>query len=86
MPSGLPAPRFLCCNRESTIAEKLEAIVKPGELNSRMKHFYDIWLLSRQFDFTGRDLVKVIRLIFTQRYTEFPETIVAVSAAFSEAK
>ena len=40
-----PPPRLLCYSRESSIAEKLEAMVKLGSLNSRMKDFYDIWLL-----------------------------------------
>ena len=53
-----PAPRLLCYSRESVIAEKLEATVKLGMLNSRMKDFYDIWLLSRQFDFNGPDLAQ----------------------------
>src|SRR5208283_6125955 len=52
----LPAPRLLCYSRESTIAEKFEAMVKLRELNSRMQDFYDIWLLSRQFDFEGERL------------------------------
>ena len=42
-----PPPRLLCYSRESAIAEKFEAMLKLGELNSRMKDFYDIWLLSR---------------------------------------
>ena len=50
---NFPPPRLLCYSRESSIAEKLEAMVKLGMLNSRMKDFYDIWLLSRQFDFDG---------------------------------
>lgn len=37
-----PAPRLLCYSRESTIAEKLEAMVKRGVLNSRMKAFYHL--------------------------------------------
>ena len=41
-----PPPRLLCYSRESAIAEKFEAMVKLGVLNSRMKDFYDIWLLS----------------------------------------
>ncbi len=48
---GAPAPHMLCYSRESAIAEKLEAMIKLGELNSRMKDFYDTWLLARQFDF-----------------------------------
>ena len=50
----LPAPRLLGYSRESAIAEKFEAMVKLGTLNSRMKDFFDIWLLSRQFEFNGR--------------------------------
>ncbi len=46
-----PAPKLMGYSRESTIAEKFEAIIKLGLLNSRMKDFYDIWLLSRQFSF-----------------------------------
>ena len=46
-----PAPRLLCYSRESAIAEKFEAMVKLGVLNSRMKDFFDIWLLSRQLLF-----------------------------------
>ncbi len=48
-----PAPKLLCYSRESAIAEKFEAMVKLGMLNSRIKDFYDIWMLSRQFDFDG---------------------------------
>jgi len=36
---------------ESMIAEKFQAMVKPGILNSRMKDFYDIWVLSSMFNF-----------------------------------
>ncbi len=53
-------PRVLCYSRESAIAEKFEVMVKLGILNSRMKDFYDIWLLSRQFDFDGAQLTKAI--------------------------
>lgn len=56
-----PAPRLLCYSRESAIAEKFEAMVKLRELNSRMKDFYDIWLLSRQFDFAGENMAEAIR-------------------------
>jgi predicted nucleotidyltransferase component of viral defense system len=38
----LPAPELQAYNQETTIAEKFEAMVKLGELNSRMKDFFDI--------------------------------------------
>ena len=81
-----PAPRLLCYSRESSIAEKFEAMVKLGRLNSRMKDFYDIWLLSRQFDFTSDELVRAIRLTFERRGTELPLEIEAFSRSFADAK
>ena len=81
-----PAPRLLCYSRESSIAEKLEAMVKLGMLNSRMKDFYDIWLLSQQFDFDGTRLAEAIRLTFEQRGTTLPAEIEAFTEPFIEAK
>ena len=81
-----PVPRLLCYSRESTIAEKFEAMVKLGMLNSRMKDFYDIWLLSRQFDFDGAKLAKAIRLTFEQRDTTLPSEIEAFTDTFIDAK
>ncbi len=77
-----PAPQLLCYSRESAIAEKFEAMVTLGELNSRMKDFYDIWLLSRQFDFSGENLTEAIRLTFERRETQIPDVISAFSEEF----
>ncbi len=77
-----PAPSLLCYSRESAIAEKFEAMVKLGELNSRMKDFYDVWLLSRQFAFEFDKLAKAVELTFKQRGTELAEPIDAFSEAF----
>lgn len=70
-----PAPRLAGYSRESLIAEKFEIMVKRGEINSRMKDFYDIWLLARQFDFRSRMLSKAIEQTFNRRGTELPETM-----------
>ncbi len=80
------APRLLCYSRESSIAEKFEAMVKLGVLNSRMKDFHDIWLLSRQFDFKGATLAEAIRLTFEQRGTALPAEIEAFTETFTEDK
>ena len=82
----LPAARLLCYSRESTIAEKFEAMVKLGELNSRMKDFYDIWLLSRQFDFEGEKLAEAIRLTFDRRGTELPDEATVFTKDFIDSK
>lgn len=81
-----PAPKLLCYSRESVIAEKFEAMLKLGELNSRMKDFFDIWLLSRQFDFDGDDLAEAIRLTLDHRGTPMPTEILAFTGAFAEDK
>jgi hypothetical protein len=81
-----PAPRLLCYSRESVIAEKFEAMLKLRELNSRMKDFYDIWLLSRHFDFEGVNLAEAIRLTLDRRGTTLPDEIVAFTEGFIDAK
>lgn len=82
----LPPPKPLSYSKETTIAEKLEAMVKLGKLNIRMKDFYDIWLLSRQFQFNGLDLQKSIIGTFSQRGTELSPEIEAFSESFIKAK
>lgn len=66
---GHAAPKLRGYSRESAIAEKFEAMVKLGLLNSRLKDFYDIWLLSLQFDFDGRILAEAIEKTFSHRGT-----------------
>jgi len=83
---NFPSPRLLCYSRESAISEKFEAIMKLGMLNSRMKDFYDIWLLSRLFDFDGESLKEAIRLTFERRGTKLPVEIEAFTKPFIEAK
>ena len=81
-----PAPALQGYSRESTIAEKFEAMVSLGELNSRMKDFFDIWLLLQSYDFEGEDLAEAIRRTFDRRGTELPETITAFTPEFSVVK
>ena len=69
-----PAPRLYGYSRETAIAEKFEAMVKLGRLNSRLKDFFDLWILSRQFDFDGPTLALAVARTFAHRGTaiEFP--------------
>jgi len=80
----LPAPQLRGYSRESTIAEKFEAMVKLGILNSRMKDFFDIWLMSRQFDFDGTVLAEAITKTFSTRGTKIPAEPLALTDAFAE--
>ena len=47
-------------------------MVKLGVLNSRMKDFYDIWMLSRTFDFRGEILAEAVEKTFENRNTPIP--------------
>jgi hypothetical protein len=80
----LPAPHLRGYSRESTIAEKFEAMVKLGILNSRMKDFFDIWVMSRQFDFDGVTLAEAILKTFSTRGTKIPAEPIALTDAFAE--
>ena len=55
---------------ESIIAEKFEAIIKLGQLNSRMKDFYDIYFIQRHQDFNGEILSSAVDLTFKYRKTD----------------
>jgi len=82
----LPAPRLKGYPRETAIAEKFEAMVKLGTLNSRMKDFYDIWLLSRQFDFDGSTLAQAVTATLANRGTALKAEPVALTTEFSESE
>ena len=69
----LPAPRLRAYPRETVIAEKFHAMVALGRANSRMKDLYDIWLLSRAYQFAGDDLARAIAATFARRKTRVPQ-------------
>lgn len=68
----LPAPRLRAYRPETVIAEKFQAIVVLGRANTRMKDFYDIWLLARSMTFEGDTLARAIRATFDRRSTAIP--------------
>jgi hypothetical protein len=80
----LPAPKLRGYSKESTIAEKFEAMVKLGALNSRMKDFFDIWLLSQQFDFEGQRLAAAIEKTFSTRGTGIQSEPTGLTNSFAE--
>jgi len=81
-----PAPVLWCYSRESVVAEKLEAMVRHGAFNSRMKDFYDVWLLARTFAFDGPTLVEAVRRTFASRETAVSLPLVAFGEGFSVSK
>ena len=71
----LPSPRLRAYARETVIAEKFQAMVTLGRANSRMKDFYDIWLLSQSFPFDDDRLARAIAATFERRETAIPREI-----------
>lgn len=61
-------------------------MIARGMTNSRVKDFYDIWLLSRQFNFESHTLAEAIRLTLEQRETTIPKSIEAFSKEFIAAR
>ncbi len=79
-----PAPVLPAYSRESVVAEKFHAMVTLGIANSRMKDFYDLWILARQFDFQGPLLCEAICATFQRRRTAVPSAApLALSPDFS---
>ncbi|MBI5933089.1 MAG: nucleotidyl transferase AbiEii/AbiGii toxin family protein [Chloroflexi bacterium] len=58
--------------KESVVAEKFHAMIRHGDLNSRMKDYYDIWLISGAFEFEGQSLRKAIETTFKNRDASLP--------------
>jgi hypothetical protein len=81
----LPAPRLRVYPREAVVAEKYHAMVVLGMANSRMKDFYDLWVLSKRFEFDGDQLCSAISATFKRRRTGIPnEEPHALSERFFE--
>lgn len=80
---GFPAPVLRAYPRETVVAEKTEAMVALGLPNTRMKDFYDLWVLARDFPFHGPTLRDALAATFTRRGTAPPEGVpVALTPAF----
>ena len=79
---GLDETRILAYSKESVIAEKFQAMVYLAEGNSRMKDFYDIYMLSTSFCFDGTCLSEAVYETFTRRATPLPQTPVIFTDEF----
>ncbi len=80
---GIPAPRLRAYPRETSVAEKFEAMVKLDVRNSRMKDFHDVWALATAFAFDGSALRRAVQACFDRRGTPWlDETPRALTPAF----
>ena len=79
------APRVRVYPRYTVVAEKFQVMVARGLLNSRLKDYYDLWLLSERFDFDRNILQTAVERTFARRETVIPHVLPdALTVAFSE--
>jgi hypothetical protein len=81
----LPRPRLRAYRAETTIAEKLHAMVVLDLQNSRMKDFFDVWRLAQMYGFVGAPLAASVQDTFARRKTAIPSGLpAALTPAFAQ--
>lgn len=71
----MPQPRLLAYPVYTFIAEKFEAIVEKGIAGSRVKDYYDLWVLATKHELDGQKLQAAVRATFERRGTLLPQDV-----------
>jgi predicted nucleotidyltransferase component of viral defense system len=71
----MPSPHLRAYPLETVIAEKVHAMVVLGLANSRMKDYYDVWMLTRTFALDPGRLRRAVDATFERRTTSVPSGI-----------
>lgn len=79
-----PAPTLSGYSRETVVAEKLQALVQLRMLNTRMKDYFDLWLLTRQPELNKEILGTAIKRTFANRGMEIDIAPIGLSPAFGD--
>jgi predicted nucleotidyltransferase component of viral defense system len=80
----LPAPQLRVYPRYTVVAEKVETIATLGIANSRMKDYFDLWVLRQQGEFDSEVLRLAIAATFARRERPLPSQVpVGLSDAFA---
>jgi hypothetical protein len=83
---GGSTPRVRAYPIETVVSEKVETIVKLGMANSRMKDYYDLWLIAGTFAFDGSVLTRAFSATFERRGTDLPgDDPIGLTRQFAEA-
>ena len=72
MLSEFATPKLRAYPRYTVVAEKFETLSSLGIANSRMKDYFDLWILARHTDFDGDILRKAVQATFDRRTTPLP--------------
>jgi len=83
--NDVPAPTLRAYPKATVVAEKLHAVTVLGMTNTRMKDFFDLWVLLHDTTLNDAELQRAIEATFTRRQTAVPGTQpIGLSDAFAE--
>lgn len=83
--TDVPAPTLRAYPKATVVAEKLHAVTVLGMTNTRMKDFFDLWLLLQDPTLDDAELKRAIEATFASRQTAMPGTRpIGLSDAFAE--
>lgn len=71
----MPSPHLRAYPPETVIAEKFHAMVALGRANSRMKDYFDVWMLTSAFEIHPERLRRAITATFERRSTLIPAEV-----------
>lgn len=81
----MPRPRLRGYAMETVIAEKFQAMVALGEHNTRLKDYYDLWILNESFPLDRERLAEALAATFLRRRTALPTRVPdGLSTAFAQ--
>ena len=82
--ADVPAPTLRAYPKATAVAEKLHAVTVLGMTNTRMKDFFDLWVLLHDTTLDDAELQRAIKATFTRRHTAMPGTEpIGLSDAFA---
>jgi predicted nucleotidyltransferase component of viral defense system len=71
----MPSPHLRAYPLETVIAEKFHAMVVLGRANSRMKDYFDVWMLIESFELEPQRMRRAIDATFARRNTAIPASV-----------
>jgi hypothetical protein len=82
--ADLPAPQLRAYPKHSVVAEKFHALCVLGMVNSRLKDYFDLWVLLGDASLDAAQLRQAVQATFDRRQTPLPNARPAgLSAAFA---
>ncbi|MGY4828506.1 nucleotidyl transferase AbiEii/AbiGii toxin family protein [Sphaerotilaceae bacterium SBD11-9] len=81
----VPAPTLRAYPKATVVAEKLHAVTVLGMTNTRMKDFFDLWVLLHDTTLDDSELRRAVEATFARRQTDMPSALpIGLSDAFAD--